>query len=56
VKKYNFFYEGNGALLLTVFQADDEDHAWEQYHSEQGDEAPTVRLVLVGEIEVIFQE
>ena len=56
MKQFNFFYEENGNLLLTSFKADDENHAWEQYHSEQGDEAPMVRLVTVGEIEVIFQD
>lgn len=57
MKTFTFFYEENDCLLQTVFQADDDDHAWEQYHSEQGDEAPRVRLVIEGAVEnVIFQE
>jgi hypothetical protein len=40
--RYIICYEQNGAQFHYEFDAEDEDHAVEQYHSAEGDEAPRI--------------
>lgn len=46
MKKFIIWYQEDGDLRRYEFDADDYDHAMEQYHSAEGDEAPPVRLVI----------
>lgn len=57
--RFMMWFEGPNGLEQTEYQATDEDHAWEQFHAQYGEEgSPQVRLVVrvEGKLITCYQE